>query len=454
MKSPDHQNHWFDLFSAAANGNIEAQQNEDLQHLLKTNPEARRLWYLYNDLETGLAEWAAQRSQSKTNAPEVSAPSRRPLTWRKPLLVILSTAAVITIALTYFHQPPTTSDVRLAILESSTPSLSGSPVAWNPGDKVTASSLDLTSGSLRFSPSEGNIVTANPPVSIEFVNPTHLRVLHGKLTAEATPGFTIETNHARLVDLGTQFGVEVIPGGDTNLVVFDGEVEVHQATSSKKPPLATIIEGHAIGIGEEGRISEIASILTSGTIDGWSIATPSDETSIISAVHDNVPSKRGNRYYPIFAGGLAEGVRAFPYQKNTPRWWSTSSDGLPANLRGADFIQTLQRELDNPDLEITVTLAKPCDLFIFHESMTEPPDWLKSEFTRTGVRLALSPEPPPADLSPDRPILHLRHYDVWQKRIETPGNVTLGSISRSDQTKPPHYMYGIAAKEIQARTSR
>lgn len=47
---------WHHLFSAALNDTITESENAQLATLLKTNTEARQLWFLYHDNECGLAE--------------------------------------------------------------------------------------------------------------------------------------------------------------------------------------------------------------------------------------------------------------------------------------------------------------------------------------------------------------------------------------------------------------
>jgi len=62
---------WHSLFNAALNGTITPEENARLADLLKSDPAARQLWYVYHDIEAGLGE-----------LPPVAAPSRkRAFTW-------------------------------------------------------------------------------------------------------------------------------------------------------------------------------------------------------------------------------------------------------------------------------------------------------------------------------------------------------------------------------------
>ena len=454
MSTRNPQHRWFELFGAASDGQLDTAQNEELQQILKTEPEARRLWYLFNDLEAGLVETLSENRLAQTTPLDEDAEIVR-RSWRRPVGIALAAAAAI--ALTLVALRDTSNDpmgVELTILECAEPILTSGPVDWAAGDKLTLPRIELTEGSVRFSPAPSTYVTATAPVSLELINSNHIRVHHGKVTAEATPGFTVDTQRARFVDLGTQFGVEVTPGGQTSLVVFDGEVEVHEPSAKSKSLIATIPEGQALGIGDQGHLSAIDSILTNDDIDGWSIAQPPAETAIISAVSDNVVQLTGNHFYPIFNGGLVEGVRAFPYQKATPRWWGTPPNGLPSFLQGADFVQTLQEERNNPDLEITVTLARPSDLYIFFDAKANPPSWLQQDFELTNSQLVLCPEPPPLSLNRGKWERPLRIYNVWKKQVTEAGTVKLGSTERPARHTPPFYMYGIAATKPSQSTER
>ncbi|MEI6713865.1 MAG: hypothetical protein WCO60_08945 [Verrucomicrobiota bacterium] len=55
-KLPNPHEEWFRLFAVAVNGDITDGNHKSLQRLLKTNSEARQLWFAYNDVECSLSE--------------------------------------------------------------------------------------------------------------------------------------------------------------------------------------------------------------------------------------------------------------------------------------------------------------------------------------------------------------------------------------------------------------
>jgi ferric-dicitrate binding protein FerR (iron transport regulator) len=97
------------------------------------------------------------------------------------------------------------------------------------GDTVFPGHICLQSGLIRLSYRHGVIVTIEGPADYEIL--THdTGVLHkGRLAAfvpEGAEGFRVSTPSAKVVDLGTEFGLTVSDNGETELSVFDGKVEL------------------------------------------------------------------------------------------------------------------------------------------------------------------------------------------------------------------------------------
>ena len=75
----------------------------------------------------------------------------------------------------------------------------------------------------------------------------------GKLVArvegEEAKGFTINTPHASVEDLGTEFGVEVYGGGDAEVAVLEGEVDVvHEADDDGLSQRVRLVVGQAADV--------------------------------------------------------------------------------------------------------------------------------------------------------------------------------------------------------------
>lgn len=88
--------------------------------------------------------------------------------------------------------------------------------------------LGLVSGTAEIVFDDGANLVLEGPSRLEIDSAGSARLARGKLLAKVPAravGFTIETESARMVDLGTEFGVECNSQGRTQLVVFRGEVE-------------------------------------------------------------------------------------------------------------------------------------------------------------------------------------------------------------------------------------
>ncbi|HSH94114.1 MAG TPA: FecR domain-containing protein [Roseimicrobium sp.] len=96
--------------------------------------------------------------------------------------------------------------------------------------KLSAGTLALVEGmaTLRFE--SGATVTLEAPTTIQLIDKMHCRLLEGSAVAEVPEpahGFTIDTADLKAVDLGTRFGITAGSSGNSQVYVFEGEVNVH-----------------------------------------------------------------------------------------------------------------------------------------------------------------------------------------------------------------------------------
>ena len=78
---------------------------------------------------------------------------------------------------------------------------------------------------IRFASGVSMILEA--PARLQIHSDTRTALLNGKLVTtvpQAATGFVVETAAAEVVDLGTEFGVEVDAGGAMRVEVFRGKV--------------------------------------------------------------------------------------------------------------------------------------------------------------------------------------------------------------------------------------
>lgn len=104
-----------------------------------------------------------------------------------------------------------------------------------PGSPLPPGWLRLKSGQVQIEFYQGARVTLEGPAAFQLVSSGEAYCGHGKLSAHVPPqarGFRIDTPKGTIVDLGTEFGLNVNSDG-AEVHVFDGEVELHQGQDMK-----------------------------------------------------------------------------------------------------------------------------------------------------------------------------------------------------------------------------
>ncbi len=105
------------------------------------------------------------------------------------------------------------------------------------GERLQAGKMSLVGGSAEVTLGRGATVILEAPTAIELTNDNELTLASGKLSARVRPsarGFTVVTPAGSIVDLGTEFGVEVGAGGQVEFAVFAGEIELRVPGASEK----------------------------------------------------------------------------------------------------------------------------------------------------------------------------------------------------------------------------
>ncbi|MEM7603290.1 MAG: LamG-like jellyroll fold domain-containing protein, partial [Verrucomicrobiota bacterium] len=102
------------------------------------------------------------------------------------------------------------------------------------GDSVGPGMLEVDGyASLEFY--KGARLSVAGPARLELVDPQRVICHFGKIRADVpvvAKGFTVVTAESEIVDLGTEFAMEVGATGQTEVHVFDGEVEAYDADRS------------------------------------------------------------------------------------------------------------------------------------------------------------------------------------------------------------------------------
>jgi ferric-dicitrate binding protein FerR (iron transport regulator) len=296
------------------------------------------------------------------------------------------------------------------------------------------------------------------PADLDLLGTSRARLRQGRIrvriTSETGRGFMVQTPRADVIDLGTEFGVEVAPGSDdTGVVVFEGAVDMAVDGDGSRAGLQVehLSEGDGVVIRGAGQLDRLMSIVT-GTTD-WTYQQTSEASAhgagpIIADVRDNLSVSQSKKAYQIVPGGLREDARCYA---DRPRheWNGLDENGMPERLIGADYVRTFESTRSRKDIRIYVRLARPARLFVFLDRRIDPPRWLRRDFRETGERIGLDKGPyrirKNVHATFERGIgagISVDHiFSVWERLVEQPGEVELGPNPGGSGSA----MYGIAA---------
>ncbi len=266
--------------------------------------------------------------------------------------------------------------------------------ALRDGNLIVPGRLENRTGSFTLKFRSGPIVRIAGQTSLDIKSALLVHLERGQATArvpESGKGFAIKTQEAKVVDQGTEFGVFARDDGVTDVIVFEGRVDLHETAGAVLPPRSLTI-GDAARINSIGAVDRIMEV-GRDTSGGWWTTRPSS-ARLIASVKDNIVSDVSDMFtcYQTTYGGLHDDALA--YADNAYHQWNGLSDeGLPEFLRGADYIKTFNDYRYRQDFELTLEIAKPTNLYVFADNRIPPPEWLKSQFEDTGVDIGLDEGP-------------------------------------------------------------
>jgi hypothetical protein len=247
------------LLDALCEETIRAEQLRRLEALVLSRPEAEAFYVEYLRLHAdlclrfaGLPSAGAAPFLGRLGAaadvrrPPLGTPPRS--FWLRGLLGLSGLAAALLLALVlmrpFWDVPVPVFDAEDGQVDDTVAVLLQAPEAkWaNPATPMRAGTplppgrLRLESGLAQIEFYSGAIVLLQGPADLDIISPMEAYCTRGKLRVTVplqAQGFTVGSPHADLVDRGTEFGLQVGAGAETEVHVFQGKVELYQTGAAR-----------------------------------------------------------------------------------------------------------------------------------------------------------------------------------------------------------------------------
>lgn len=172
---------------------------------------------------------------------------RQPISKLSLVTFVTSLAALLVLIAYVYLNPQTTFEV--ASLTDSLGAQWSAPMPLKQGTRIAVSrdSIHLQKGILKLETDEGVFIVIESPAEFRFTGPSEIMMQYGRLFAavdNVENGFTVQTPTARVIDLGTEFGVYSDTRGKMELHVYKGKTALIADIENEKKVL-DVTEGQA-----------------------------------------------------------------------------------------------------------------------------------------------------------------------------------------------------------------
>lgn len=242
------------LASALIDGTCSTAEQAALESLLLTSPEARDRFRTLLHTESILAWKFATPGCHVLNAVDpvgeihtvACGQNRRRRVRKRRQLLVAATAVAAAVALFGMRAVPkpvpsaTAPPPFAARVVDSTAARWADGLALAKGAAIPQGPLRLLSGAAQIAFESGALVTLNAPAEIEVLGASRLFLRSGRIVPFVPPaatGFTVVSPTGEVIDLGTEFSVNVDASGRTEVYVLEGEVDVAQGHADRGAPL-------------------------------------------------------------------------------------------------------------------------------------------------------------------------------------------------------------------------
>ncbi|MGB1123630.1 MAG: FecR domain-containing protein [Phycisphaeraceae bacterium] len=209
------------------------------------------------------------------------------------------------------------------------------------------------------------------PAQFSIDPDTGMEVIQGKVWSSVSQeghGFTVTTPTGRFVDLGTDFGVEVLPSGRSSVHVKKGHVEAYTKYSDESNRPTDILDGQAIEITEDGRSIKPVVALPESFATDWEQATI-DLTLMdgFKYLHAPPPS--------LEVGRVEHDQKLYIFKERA---------GIhPAEPFNAEIQEPGTYDYRPATQQVTLDPAVPVDSYLIHYDPVGAPQYARVDMTKT-----------------------------------------------------------------------
>ena len=435
-----------DLVGAYVDGRASADDIRRLEGYLRTDAEFRRLFLEHLNVDGALGEFASFADDS-VELPVRIRPTRL-LPGIAPRLAAAACVAAAGMAVwALLLRPASLSPdigTRIEVVDSTRNS------DYSLGQILAEPHVSIDQGRITLQLDGGPTLDLSAPADVEVVNGMHVRVHGGDVTVNVgnqVTGFIVDTTAARVVDLGTRFAVNVGETGETDVVVLEGEIEVREPLGSDRTsPYRNLMAGDALTVAASNMTRRLTAVAMEPRVTRLGRA---EQPGVVTGVSDNVTDPDYRRFYGLVPGGMRNNAPAYT-TIGRARWRPLAGQEFPAELLGADTVRTFHDDRGRRDLEIGIEIAQPCTVYVMFDARNPVADWLRQDFTDTGLQVRTGPwrevgivegMAPHADGG-----LYVTYY-VWKRDVPSAGVVNLGP-PRTFGQPGNRAMYGIAVQPL------
>ena len=436
------------LIAGWLDGDLDAVGQDRLENWLRENPENldQLVEASIRDQQLREAVQVFENRASAEKAPVVRQSRRRFLpTLAAAAAIVLGLAA----ALWLFRDAPNSPAIAKVVAAENV-RLANRNETLKVGSAFATGPIMLEAGRLDLQLASGVHLEMTGPLEGELIDAMHLRLKSGRLNAnmgERGKGFTVYTDAGDVIDLGTEFGIEVDEDGESRVAVFTGKVEVrpHEKDKTQKPRTILLTEGQAARFSVLAGLRRWDQVALAAQAAGISSKPPA---GVVKQVRDNLGDNELHPFYGVVDGGMKSGALAYTDKPN-PSWRAAEGESFPDWLEGADQIRTYHQFRRRNYYRLHLEIAEPAVVFVLQDARFEAPDWLQNQFTATGTQLRVGPwniamaAQPGVIVEQDGPYLTA---DIWKCEVPA-GEVILGP-PRDREDEVPVAMYGLAVKPL------